>query len=126
MIVKGLELGFLDLLKKEYSDLTPLLLDNFDYNEDEEIFTIKKDSKFKTNVDEKLRIRFYLLSYLRRMERERKNPHFDDIILYIIPLLRNGKTPDHQTILGVLNHIAEHIGEDRWKLKKDGNFDLFC
>ena len=42
LIIKGFELGFLDLLKKEYSDLTPLLLDNFDYNEDTEIFTIKK------------------------------------------------------------------------------------
>ena len=33
LIIKGLELGFLDLLKKEYSDLTPFLLENFDYIE---------------------------------------------------------------------------------------------
>ena len=42
LIIKGLELGFLDLLKKQYTDLTPLLLDNFDYNEITEIFTIKR------------------------------------------------------------------------------------
>ncbi|MDR1758250.1 MAG: type I restriction enzyme HsdR N-terminal domain-containing protein, partial [Bacteroidales bacterium] len=40
LILKGLELGFLDLLKKEYSDLTPLLMNSFDYDADAEIFTI--------------------------------------------------------------------------------------
>ena len=43
LIIKGLELGFLDLLKKEYTDLTPLLIENFEYSEESEIFTIKKD-----------------------------------------------------------------------------------
>jgi len=125
LIIKGLELGFLDLLKKEYTDLTPLLLDNFDYSEDTEIFTLKKDSKFKTHVDERLRVRYYLLSYLRRMEREGKYSHFDDIVLSIIPLLKNGTTPENQTILSVLEDIAEHVGEDRWKLKLEGQGELF-
>lgn len=125
LIIKGLELGFLDLLKKEYSDLTPLLLQNFDYDDETEIFTIKKDAKFRTHIDERLRIRYYLLSYLRRMEREVKYSHFDDIVLYIIPLLKNGTTPENQTILNVLEDIAEHVGEDRWMLKKERQGDLF-
>ena len=57
LIIKGLELGFLDLLKKEYSDLTPILLGNFDYDEKNELFTIKKDTKFKSHIDVKLRIK---------------------------------------------------------------------
>ncbi len=124
LIIKGLELGFLDLLKKEYSDLTPLLLDNFDYDEEIEIFTLRKDAKFKTHVDERLRVRYYLISFLRRMEREGKNPHFDDIVFSILPLLKNGKTPEKQTILGILEDIAEHVGEDKWRLKKEGQFSL--
>jgi 16S rRNA G966 N2-methylase RsmD len=125
LIIKGLELGFLDLLKKEYTDLTPLLIENFDYNQETEIFTIKKDTKFKTHVDERLRIRYYLLSYLRRMEREGKYSHFDDIVLSIIPLLKNGGTPEKQTILNVLEDIAEHVGEDRWKLSSEDQYTLF-
>lgn len=125
LIIKGLELGFLDLLKKEYTDLTPLLLENFDYNENKEIFTIKKDCKFKTHIDERLRVKYYLLSYLRRMEREGKYSHFDDIVLSIIPLLKNGTTPENQTILNILEDIAEHVGEDRWKLKIQGQGELF-
>ncbi|MCZ2299547.1 MAG: type I restriction enzyme HsdR N-terminal domain-containing protein, partial [Chitinophagales bacterium] len=99
LIIKGLELGFLDLLKKEYTDLTPILLDNFDYDETTEVFTIKKDKKFRTHVDVRLRIKYYLISYLRRMERENKSPHFDQIILEILPLLKNGTTPESQTVL---------------------------
>lgn len=125
LIIKGLELGFLDLLKKEYTDLTPVLLDNFDYNEEMEQFTIREDSKFKTHVDVRLRIRYYLISYLRRMEREGKSPTFDEIVMTILPLLKNGTTPESQTILNVLEDIGEHVGQGRWRLRKGGQQSLF-
>lgn len=117
IILKGLELGFLDLLTKEYTDLTPLLIENFDYNKTTEKYTIKPNTKFKTQIDLNLRIKYYLISYLRRMEREKKDAHFDDIILNTIPLLKNGITPDNQTILSVLETIAEKTNKkDCWKL----------
>lgn len=125
LIIKGLELGFLDLLKKEYTDLAPLLLGYFDYDETNELYSIKKDTKFRTQVDIRLRVKYYLLSYLRRMEREKKTPHFDEIILYIIPLLKNGVTPENQTVLGILEDIAERVGDDCWQLKREGQQTLF-
>ena len=125
LIIKGLELGFLDLLKKEYSDLTPILLDNFDYNETTEEFTIKKDAKFRTHLDVRLRIKYYLISYLRRMDRENKAPHFDEMVLAILPLLKNGTTPESQTISNVLEDIAERVGQDGWRLKREGQTRLF-
>ncbi|MDR2693003.1 MAG: type I restriction enzyme HsdR N-terminal domain-containing protein [Chitinispirillales bacterium] len=117
LIIKGLELGFLDLLKKEYKDLTPLLRNWFDYDTVTEKYNVKKDGKFQTHFDVRLRIRYYLLSFLRRMERENKNPAFDTIVMEIMPLLKNGETPENQTILGVLKDIAEQVGADSWKLK---------
>lgn len=120
IIIKGLELGFLDLLKKEYSDLTPLLLDNFHYDKETKQFTIKENSKFTTHIDVKLRIQYYLTSYLTRMELENKNPSFDQIVLAILPLLKNGTTPEDQTILSVLNDIAERVDKDIWRLKHKG------
>ncbi len=122
LIIKGLELGFLDLLKKEYSDLTPILMNDYHYNEKTEIFTIPK--KFKSHLDVRLRIKYYLTSYLRRMERENKSPHFDEIVLNILPLLKNGSTPGNQTILNVLEDIGEHMGQDSWRLKKEGQTKL--
>jgi hypothetical protein len=125
LIIKGLELGFLDLLKKQYSDLTPILIDNFEYDEKTELFTLKKDTKFKSHIDVKLRIKYYLISYLRRMEREKKKPSFDEIVLHLLPLLKNGTTPENQTILSVLEDIGERIGENSWTLKKEGQLSLF-
>ena len=125
LIIKGLELGFLDLLKKQYSDLTPILIDNFEYDEKTELFTLKKDTKFKSHIDVKLRIKYYLISYLRRMEREKKKPGFDEIVLHLLPLLKNGTTPENQTILSVLEDIGERIGENSWTLKKEGQLSLF-
>lgn len=125
LIIKGLELGFLDLLKKQYSDIVPVLKSSFDYDPETEKYSIKKDTKFTTHLDVRLRIRYYVLSYLRRMERENKTPHFDDIILYILPLLKNGTTPENQTILGVLDDVAERVGNDCWKLRTTGQVRLF-
>ncbi len=125
LIIKGLELGFLDLLKKQYSDLTPLLLNDFDFNDQTQKFTIREAGKFKTHLDVRLRIRYYLYSYLSRNEREGRVRTFDEIILYIIPLLKNGTTPEEQTILKVLEDIGEHLGNDQWKLKSGGQQRLF-
>lgn len=118
LIVKGLEMGFLDLLKKEYTDLTPLLVNNFEYDENKEIYIIKKNTKFSTHIDVNLRIRYFLISFLRRMEREKKQVTFDDIILELIPLLKNGTTPKNQTILNVLEDVGERSGDNYWTLKK--------
>lgn len=119
LIIKGLEMGFLDLLKKEYVDLTPLLMQTFDYDEQAEKFSIRKNSKFQTHVDVKLRIRYYLISVLRRAELDKKYPTFDEIVLHIMPLLKNGITPENQTILSVLEDIAKRTRNDQWRLKAE-------
>ncbi len=125
LIMKGLELGFLDILGKEYKDLTPILTEHFDYDENEEEFHIVENNKFKTQLDVNIRIRYYLLSYLKRCQNNKTQPTTDEIILYIMPLLKNGITPENQTILNVLRTIAETVGKDNWKLKGKGQLDLF-
>jgi hypothetical protein len=50
---------------------------------------------------------------------------FDEIVLYTMQLLKNGTTPQPQTILNVLEDIAEHLGRDKWRLKKFGQQRLF-
>ena len=125
LIIRGLELGFLDVLSKKYQDITPFLLANFDYDRENEKYLLKKNTKFRSQIPIELRIRFYLVSMLRRFAREGKPTHFSDIILEIMPLLRNGVTPDNQTILGVLEDIADRVGEDSWKLREAGQGHLF-
>jgi 16S rRNA G966 N2-methylase RsmD len=125
LIIKGLELGFLDILSRQYQDITPFLLANFDYDKETEKYLLKKNTKFRSQIPIELRIRFYLESMLRRFAREGKATHFSDIILEIMPLLKNGITPDNQTILSVLENIADKVGEDSWRLKESGQRNLF-
>ena len=125
LIIKGLELGFLDVLSEKYQDLTPLLLQFLDYDKATEKYHIRKDTKFKSNIDVSLRVRYYTYSYLKRMSYQKHDPTFSEIVLHIMPLLKNGTTPEKQTILNVLEEIAYRVGEDGWRLKTIGQGNLF-
>lgn len=125
LILTVLELGFLDILSKEYKDLSPILNDNFDYHKETDTFHMVENKKFKTNIPLDLRIRYFLLSYLRRKENKKEFPTTDEIVLDLMPLLKNGITPENQTILKVLEKIAVHIGDDKWRINKKGQQTLF-
>jgi DNA modification methylase len=124
LIVRGMELGFLHELSKEHQNIPSLLKDNFDYNEKKQAYQLRKNTKFKSQIPVEVRIKYYLLSYMRQMQRQDVHPRFDDVVLNIMPLLKNGITPKHQTILSVLKKVAEHIGEGRWKLVEGKQLEL--
>ncbi|MDR0978036.1 MAG: hypothetical protein LBL71_03250 [Endomicrobium sp.] len=58
------------------------------------------------------------------MQREGKAATFDKIVLNILPLLKNGTTPEDQTILGVLETAADKKENDSWILKQNGQLLL--
>jgi DNA modification methylase len=116
LVINGLELGYLDVLSAEYSDLTPLLTENFDFNKETNLYHLPSNKKFRSHVPLELRVRYFLISFLRRKEREGHFPTFDEIVFNIMPLLKNGVTPKNQDIKSVLEEIAVHQGSDRWRL----------
>ncbi len=116
LIIKGIEFGFLDILSQKYSDISPLLEQNFDYDKDTKNYQIRPNTKFKSRIDVNLRLRYFLQSYLFRMKQQDIDPTFDEIILHIMPLLKNGITPEEQTILDTLEDIAQHTPNGRWRL----------
>lgn len=124
LIMKGLELGFLDVLSREYRDLTSILLEHFEYDDTSGLFQIKKNKTFKTHIDVHLRIRYFLISYLKRKKSEKINPSTDQIILDIMPLLKNGVTPENQSILNVLDLVANKVCNDSWVIKSDYHLNL--
>ena len=124
LIVRGMELGFLHELSKEHQNIPSLLRENFDFNEKKQVYQLRKNTKFKTQIPLEVRIKYYLISYMRQMQRQDICPRFDDIVLNIMPLLKNGITPKHQTILGVLKRVAEHVGEGRWRMVEGKQLEL--
>ena len=125
LIITGLELGFLDILSKEYKDLSPILTANFTYNKDSDTFHLIENKQFKTNIPLDLRIRYFLISYLRRKGLEKVCPTTDAIILDIMPLLKNGITPVDQTILNILRRVADQLKGNKWRLKQAGDQTIF-
>jgi DNA modification methylase len=123
LTIRAMELDFLHELVKEPHNIPGLLRDNFDYNEEKKVYQVRKNTKFKTQIPVKARIKYYLLSYMRQMQRQNVVPNLDDIILNIMPLLKNGTTPEHQTIIGVLENMAERYGEG-WRLIEDQQLKL--
>ena len=120
LIIKGIELGFLDLLSKKYDDLSPML-DSYFYLDDEtQKYHLPKNKKFKSAIPVELRLRYFLLSYLKRKRLERVDPDFSEIVQDIMPMLKNGLTPEEQTILNVLRELARELPSGRWRLRDAG------
>ena len=122
IIVKGIEYGFIYKLRQEYDDLTPILISNFDYNPNTQRYYMRKDTRFTTHIELDIRIKYYMYNFLQQKEKEGINPTLEEIVFYIMPLLKNGKTPNKQTILNVLESIATPVEKDGWKLS---NGELF-
>ena len=104
--------------------MTPILTANFEFDFQTNKYFVKQDKKFRTHIPLELRIKYYLISFLNRKEREKELPTFDQICWEIIPLLKNGITPQNQDILNVLEILAERTEDDRWKIKREGQQEL--
>lgn len=117
---RGLELGFLHELSEMFNDLTTFINQNFDYDNSSGKYHIRQGEKFKSQIDIKVRAKYFILSFLRGAERRNEKSTFDDICLEVIPLLKNGITPDEEYIKDILEEVAipnKTTGE--WKLKTD-------
>lgn len=116
---RGLENGYLHLLAKMSDNFLIFVNQNFEYNLQDKKYYIKSGTKFKgSSVPLEDRARYFIVSYLGRCEIERIKATFDNICLEVIPLLKNGITPDNKYIGDILKEVAvlnKKTGE--WKLK---------
>ncbi len=118
LVIRGLEQGFLHLLSKKYKSLIPILQDSFNFDTVTKRYHIKKAAAFKTHVPVEKRIRYYLTSFLKEKLEAGEDPTIDDVILEVMPLLRNGSTPSDQTIINVLKEIAQPVDNNGWRLRQ--------
>ena len=120
--IKGLELGFLHELAKNFENLTSIINSNFDLEDGKYHIRQKQGQELlkNHNIDIKLRTKYFLLSYLRKKQRQNIKAFFDDIVLDVIPLLKNGITPSNELIKDVLRQIAiENKENNEWILKEN-------
>lgn len=116
IVVKLLENGLLREVKTKVGDIAPLLQEYFVFNEIDETWHIPKNVQLGQFIPLDERVRFYMIDYLNRADRQGETVTFDAVAYNVLPELINGETPDNQTILSILQEIAHSPDGLHWKL----------
>lgn len=99
---------FFDAASKNIGDILAILEGDFEIGE-ENLWRIKSERQIGNFIPPKLRIKYYVIGYLRKVG----GADFDDIVTNILPRLTNGHQPTKDDIADVLNDIAiSHDGRN--------------
>ncbi|OGN89874.1 MAG: hypothetical protein A2158_04540 [Chloroflexi bacterium RBG_13_46_14] len=110
---------FFDAASKNMGDILAILESDFEIGEDE-LWHIKAERQIGNFIPSKLRIQYYVISYLRKVGKA----SFDEIWATITPLLTNGHTPTKEDINDVLKEIAISRDRNTWELRNQDELAL--
>jgi len=124
LIPKLWESGLLGAVSNEIDDVTEILRESFDYNKKDQIWTVKKKAKLGCHIPLEARMKFYLLSALNKARAENRKITIDEIIMEVMPFLRNGITPSNQDIISELKKIAHSVDGIHWQIRMSDQLSL--
>ena len=126
LIPKLLENGKLGEVSSKIGDISPILRDTFDYD-DARTYRVKPGKKLGYHIPMDQRIRFYVIDYLNQVERANQKATIDDIVLHVLPKLKNGEQPRKQRIIAEVNKVAKPVEGKYWARWVDPQqvFDVF-
>jgi len=116
LIPKLLENGLLGEVSSKIGDITPILAQEFDYDEAAKIWTARAGRKLGCHIPLESRIRFYVKDFLNQMDRLGKQTTIDDLTFNVLPKLKNGTQPTEQTLLNEIRKIATPVDGKYWAL----------
>jgi len=116
VIPKLLENGLLGEVSSKIGDITPILLQEFDYDAEEKTWHVKPGRKLGCHIPLEHRIRFYVTDFLNHAARLGKPATIDDIVLNVLPKLKNGIQPTKQLIVDEIRKIASPVEGKYWAL----------
>ena len=103
---------FFDAASKKIGDILAILEGDFELDENN-LWQIRAERQVGNFIPTKVRIRYYVIGYLRKAGKA----NFDSIVTTILPLLINGHQPTRQDITDVLNEVAISRDGINWELK---------
>ncbi len=124
LIPKLWESGLLGAVSNEVDDINKILKASFDYDTAGK-WTLKKKTRLGCHIPLENRMKFYLMSCLNKAKSENKKLTIDEIIMGVIPYLRNGITPSNQQIITELKKIAKSRDDQIWELNISNQLKLF-
>jgi len=110
---------FFDAASKKMGDILAILESDFELGEDE-LWQIKAGRQVGNFIPPRLRIRYYVMSYLRKVGKA----NFDSIVTTIFPLLTNGHQPTREDIADVLKEVAISHDGVNWELRSDSELGV--
>ena len=124
LIPKLWESGLLGAVSNEVNDINEILKASFNHDTTGK-WTLKKKTKLGCHIPLKNRIKFYLMSCLNKAKSENKKLTIDEIIMGVIPHLRNGITPSNQQIITELKKVATSRDDQTWDLNISDQLKLW-
>ena len=117
IIPKLLENGLLGEVSSKIGDLTPILSQEFDHDETNQLWQVRPGRKLGCHIPLHERIRFYITDFLNQTARLGRRATLDDIVMAVLPKLKNGVQPTQQSIVEELRKIAEPTEGRFWTLR---------
>ena len=124
LIIKGIELGFLDLLSRKYDDLSPLLETYFILDVETQKYHLPHNKKFKSAIPVDLRLRYFYCPISSANIKMASTPNSAILCNRSCHYLKNGITPEDQTILNELRVWARKTPSGRWRLLDEGQIRM--
>jgi hypothetical protein len=119
LIPKLLENGLLGEVSSKVGDVTPILTQEFSYDAENKCWHVKPGRKLGCHIPLNDRIRFYVTDFLNHAVRIGKRATIDDIVLNVLPKLKNGVQPQKQRIIEEIRKIASPVEGKFWMLRDE-------
>jgi 16S rRNA G966 N2-methylase RsmD len=104
---------FFDAASRNMGDILAILESDFELSKDD-LWHIKGERQVGNFIPPKLRVQYYVISYLRKVGKA----EFDSIVTTILPLLTNGHQLTRDDIADVLKEIAISHDGVHWELRE--------
>lgn len=117
LIPKLLEHGLLGEVSSKIGDVTPLLTEAFDYDGGTQTWHVRAGRKLGCHIPLDQRIRFYTTDFLNQQARLDKRTTIDEIVMALLPKLKNGEQPRRQKVMAEIRKIAAPSEGKYWILQ---------
>lgn len=119
VIPKLLENGLLGEVSSKIGDITPILNQEFSYDAENKTWLVRPGRKLGCHIPLEHRIRFYVTDYLNHAARLGKHATIDDIVLTVLPKLKNGEQPRKQKIMEEIRKFAAPVEGKYWVIREN-------
>ncbi|MDE6978601.1 MAG: hypothetical protein K2O85_03425, partial [Helicobacter sp.] len=119
LIIKSMNHGYLHEIANKFANFIPAINERFECDVHKK-YHLREDSSF-TNyaIPIEKRVEYLIRAFLGRTKESNQSATFDDIVLNIIPLSKNGIQANKKMIRDILGEIAYEDKDRKWRLKDE-------